>query len=175
MIWLKIISKFIKAFRAGESPNQIAAGFGVGFLIGIMPLWTIQSIFFIFVLILVNINLAAGTVALLLAKLFAYLLDPIFHDIGYFILTDLSFMQNTWEAIYNIPLGPLSRFNNTVVMGSFVSGIILFFPVFFGMKILVVAYRERLEERMKKWKIVQAIKGSKLFNLYVKIRDIGGE
>lgn len=175
MIWLKIISKFIKAFRSGESPGKIAGGFGVGFLIGIMPFWTLQGVIFFILLILLNINMAAGTVAILLASLFAYLLDPIFHSLGYFILTGIPFLQGFWETLYNIPVAPLSRFNNTVVMGSFIGGLVLFIPIFFGMKKLVVAYRSGLEERINKWKIVQVIKGSKIVRLYEKIRDIGGE
>ena len=175
MIWLKIVSKFIKAFRSGESPRQIAAGFCFGFLIGLMPFWTIQGVLLFIILILFNINLAAGTVALLLANLFAYLLDPIFHSIGYFILTGIPALQNFWEWLYNTPIGPLSRFNNTVVLGSFISGLILLIPIYWGMTKLVVAYRSGLEERIKKWKIIQAITGSKLFQLYQKIRDIGGE
>lgn len=175
MIWLKIISKFIKAFRSGESPGKIASGFSVGFLIGLMPFWTIQGVLLFIVLILFNINLAAGTVAILLANLFAYLLDPIFHSLGYFFLTGIPALQGFWEWLFNTPVGPLSRFNNTVVMGSFIGGLIFFFPIFFGMKKLVVAYRSGLEERIKKWKIVQILKSSKIVKLYEKIRDIGGE
>jgi uncharacterized protein (TIGR03546 family) len=119
--------------------------------------------------------MAAGTLAILLASLFAYLLDPIFHDIGYYILTAIPSLQGIWEGIYNNPLGPLTRFNNTVVMGSFVAGLVLVLPVFFLMKKLVIVYRENLEDRIKKWKIVQAIKGSKLVQLYERIRDLGGE
>ena len=173
MIWLKIISKFIKAFRSGESPWQIAAGFALGFFIGLTPFWSLQGIFLFFLLILLNINLAAGTVAILLANLFAYLLDPLFHSIGYFIL-NLPALQSLWEWLCNMPVAPLSRFDNTVVMGSFIGGLVLFFPIFFGMKKLVIAYRSGLEERIKKWKIVQIIKSSKLVQLYEKIRDIGG-
>lgn len=175
MIWLNVVSKFIKAFRSGESPGQIAAGFSVGFLIGLMPFWTLVGVVLFILLILLNINMAAGTIAILLASLFAFLLDPIFHDIGYFILTGIPGLQGLWETLYNSPLGPLTRFNNTVVMGSFLAGLVLVLPVFFGMKILVVAYREKLEQRIKKWKIVQAIKGSKLVQLYEKIRDFRGE
>ena len=83
-------------------------------------------------------------------------------------------MCKKYEAIYNSVFGPLTRFNNTVVMGSFVFGLILFFPIYFGMKKFVVMYRERLEEKIKKWKIVQMISGSKIFQLYEKIRDLGG-
>lgn len=175
MIWLSVASKFIRAFRSGEKPGQIAAGFCCGFLIGLMPFWTLQGVVLFILLILLNINMAAGTLAILLASLFAYLLDPIFHDIGYFILTAIPSLQSAWEWLYNNPLGPLTRFNNTVVMGSFVAGLVLVVPVFFLMKQLVVVYRERLEDRVKKWKIFQAIKGSKLVQLYEKIRDLGGE
>jgi hypothetical protein len=70
-----------------------------------------------------------------------------------------------------MPVAPLTRFNNTVVMGSFLSGLLLFVPAFYGMKKLVVAYRSGLEERIKKWKVVQAITGSKLWQWYERIRD----
>jgi len=175
MIWLKIFSKFIKAFRSGESPAQIAGGFGLGFLIGLIPFWTLQGVLLFVILILLNVNLAAGTVAILLASLFAYLLDPLFHSVGFFILAGIPTLHSTWETLYNLPIAPLTRFNNTVAMGSFICGIILTIPVYFSMKKLVVVYREKLEDRIKKWKIVQIIKGSKLFRLYEKIRDIGGE
>ena len=174
MIPLKIISKLLKAFRSGESPEQIAAGFGVGFYIGLMPFWTLQSILLFVVLILVNINLAAGTVAFILADIMYRLLYPLFHTIGQFIL-NIPFLQPMWESVYNSIFGPLTQFYNTTTMGSFIGGLILYFPIYYGMKKFVVVYREKLEARIKKWKIVQAIKGSKLFQLYEKIRDLGGE
>ena len=174
MIWLNVVSKFISAFRSGESPGQIGAGFSFGFLIGLMPFWTLQGVVLFILLILLKVNMAAGTLAILLSSLFAFMLDPIFHDIGYYILTGIPGLQGLWETLYNSPLGPLTRFNNTVVIGSFLAGLVLVLPVFFGMKKLVVIYREKLEERIKKWKIVQAIKGSKLVQLYEKIRDFRG-
>jgi len=177
MIWLKIISKFIKAFRSGETPRQIALGFCFGFLLALMPFWTIQSILIFVLLILLNINLAAGTVAFLLTTILflSYLLDPIFHNIGYFFITGITFLQGFWEWVYNTPAGALSRFNNTVVMGSFVGGLILTIPVYYGITKLVVAYRSGLEERIKKLKVVQVVTGSKIYKMYEKIRDIGGE
>jgi len=177
MIWLKIISKFIKAFRSGETPRQIALGFCCGFLLALMPFWTIQAILVFVLLILLNVNLAAGTVAFLLAAIFflPQLLDPVFHNIGYFILTGIPALQSFWEWLYNTPAGSLSRFNNTVVMGSFITGFILTIPVYFGITKLVVAYRSGLEERIKKLKVIQVITGSKAYKMYEKIRDIGGE
>jgi len=175
MLWLKFLSKFVKAFRSGEKPWQIAAGFGVGFIIGLLPTLTLQGVLLFCLLIFFNINMAAGTMAWILSNMLAYFLDPIFHDIGFYILTGIPALKGIWTSLYNLPLAPLTRFNNTVVMGSFVSGLILFFPVFWGMKKLVVAYREDLEKRINKLKIVQFIKGSKVVQLYFNIRDFGGK
>ncbi|MBD3289480.1 TIGR03546 family protein [candidate division KSB1 bacterium] len=175
MLWLKIVSKIIKAFRSGESPNKIAAGFGIGFLIGLMPFWTLQGVILLILLILLDVNLSAGTLAIIVFGLFSYLLDPLFDVVGTFVLTGIPFLYGLWESLYNMPVAPLSRFNNTVAMGSFVCGLILFAPVFYGMKKLVLAYRSGLEERINKLKIVKAVKGSSIYKWYVRIRDFGGE
>jgi uncharacterized protein (TIGR03546 family) len=172
MFIFSLLSQLIKAFRAGETPTQIAAGFSVGFLIGLMPFWTLQGVLLFLVLIFVNINMAAGSLAMLVAGFVAFLLDPVFHHLGYAVLT-FPGLQGAWEALYNVPVAPLSRFNNTVVMGSFLGGFVLFAPVYVGMKKLVVSYRSGLEERIKKLKVVQTIRGSKVVEWYVKIRDFG--
>jgi len=174
MIWLNVVSGFIKAMRAGQTPNQIAAGFGLGYMIGLMPFMTLQGIFLFILLFLFNINLAAGSLAIVICSLFAYLLDPVFHHLGYLVLAEIPALQGTWEWLYNLPVAPLTRFNNTVVMGSFLVGLITVVPVYFGMKKFVVVYRTRLEDRIKKWKVVKFIQGSKLYQLYEKYRDIGG-
>jgi len=174
MIFLKILSQLVKALREGESPGQIAAGFTLGFLIGLTPFWTLQSVLLFLVLFVFKVNMAAGTLAILLAGLLAYLADPLFHALGYFILTGIPFLQGLWEALFNMPVAPLTRFNNTVVMGSTVVGLVLAVPLYFGMRKFVIAYRSGWEEKVKKWKVVQAVRSSKLVQAYVKIRDLGG-
>jgi len=68
----------------------------------------------------------------------------------------------------------LTRFNNTVVMGSFLFAIICFVPVYVGMKRTVVAYRTHIHSRLEKWKIYQILDKSKLVNYYRRIRDWRG-
>lgn len=174
MFWLNFISQFIKAMRAGQTPRQIAGGFSLGFVIGLMPFWTLQGVAVFLIMFFVNVNLASGTLAILICSFLTYLLDPLFHHLGYFLLTGIPALQGIWESLYNLPIAPLSRFNNTVVLGSFVVGLVSFVPVFFGMKKFVLVYRSHLEDRIKKWKIVKFIQGSKLYQLYEKIRDLGG-
>jgi uncharacterized protein (TIGR03546 family) len=171
MFFLQFISKFIKAMRAGASPAQIAGGFSLGFLIGLMPFLTLQSVIIFCVVFLINVNLSAATFAIFIAGFGAFLLDPLFHNLGFYVLTGIHALQGLWTKLYNLPVAPLTRFNNTVVMGSFVGGLVLFAPVYFGMKKFVVAYRQGLEARIKKWKIVQVITGSKLWQWYERLRD----
>ena len=72
MIWLKILSNFIKTLRSGQSPKQIAGGFAIGFMIGIMPFFTFQTFLLFIPLILLDINLAAAIVAFLIASLLRF-------------------------------------------------------------------------------------------------------
>jgi len=171
MFFLQFISKFIKVMRAGASPAQIAGGFGLGLLIGLMPFLTLQSVAIFSIIFLLNVNLSASTLAIFIFSFGAFLLDPVFHHLGFYLLTGIPALQGLWTKLYNMPVAPLTRFNNTVVLGSFIAGLLLFAPVYFGMKKLVVAYREGLEARIKKWKIVQIITGSKAWQWYERLRD----
>jgi uncharacterized protein (TIGR03546 family) len=174
MFWLQIISKFIKILKAGQTPNQIAGGFALGSIVGLSSSFTLQGLFVWLVILVLDVNLSAAFLAFTLFSLFAYLLDPLFHSLGYTLLAEIEGLKSIWTALYNAPIAPLTRFNNTVVMGSFIIGVVLAFPVFAGMKRFVVAYRAHIAARIVKWKIYQVISKSWLVRLYQRVRDIGG-
>jgi hypothetical protein len=71
-----------------------------------------------------------------------------------------------WTASYNTPVVPLTNFNNSVVLGSFVSWVVLWLPMYFLFAWLVVKYREKVYERLKKTKLFQVLAASKLYNYY---------
>jgi len=173
MFFLHFISKFIRVLRAGATSGQIAGGFMLGFMIGLMPFMTLQGIALITILFLLDVNLAAATFAMFVSSFVAFLFDPIFHDLGFSLLTGNPALRDTWTTLYNVPVAPLSRLNNTVVMGSFVAGIIVALPVYLAVSKGVISYRSGLEEKIKKWKIVRWVTGSKLASWYFKIRDLG--
>lgn len=172
MFFLQFISKFIKVLRAGATPGQIAGGFMLGFMIGLMPFMTLQGVVLWIVLFFLNVNLSAATFAIFISSFVAFLFDPLFHNLGFLVLTTPS-LQNTWTSLYNMPVAPLSRFNNTVVLGSLLGGIVLALPVYLLVRKGVISYRSGLEEKIKKWKVVRWISGSKIATWYFKIRDIG--
>lgn len=60
----------------------------------------------------------------------------------------------------------LSRLNNTIVLGSLVSWIVLLIPSYFVFRVLVDRYRAHVLAYVQKFKIVQAIQSSKLYETY---------
>ena len=61
----------------------------------------------------------------------------------------------------------------TVVMGSFISALVLAFPIYLGFKHFVIAYRKTIGARVEKMKIYQVVKHSSLVQWYMKLRDLG--
>jgi uncharacterized membrane protein len=58
----------------------------------------------------------------------------------------------------NLPLLPLSRFNNTVVMGGLIAGIALWVPVFLLFRYLVNLYRSGLRDGIAGSRQVKALR-----------------
>ncbi|HID38327.1 MAG TPA: TIGR03546 family protein [Calditrichaeota bacterium] len=173
MLVLKFMAKLVKILRSGASPNQIAAGFVLGMIIGLTPLWSLHNLLIVLLLIVFNVNLATAIFSFVLFSGFAYLLDPLFHNFGYYLLVEVAPLRPLWTALYNIPVIALGRFNNTVVMGSLITAIILLVPVFLAVRTFVNIYREKLDPKLQKLKIVQLLKGSKLYGWYERIKGMG--
>jgi len=174
MFWLKFITNFIKILREGQTPAQVAGGFALGSILGLSPMLTLQGLLVWLIILILDVNLSSATFSLGLFALIAYIFDPIFHRLGYFLLVDIDGLKGLWTALYNAPIAPLTRFYNTVVIGSFVSSLILFVPIYFGMKKFVVVYRSTLGVRMRKMKIYQIIDRSSLVQWYKRMRNLGG-
>jgi uncharacterized protein (TIGR03546 family) len=174
MFWLKFITNFIKILREGQTPAQIAGGFALGSILGLSPHLTLQNLLVWLILLILDVNLSAATVAITAFALIAYIFDPLFHRLGYFLLVNVDALRPIWTSLYNAPLAPLTKFYNTVVMGSFVGALILFIPVYLGMKHFVIAYRTHLHSKIEQWKIYQIISKNSLVQWYHRVRDFGG-
>jgi len=174
MFWLQIVSNFIKILREGQTPRQVAAGFALGSVVGFVPGLTLQSFLVWFVIFVFDVNLSAAFLAFTVFSLVAWILDPAFHQLGYWLLVDMESLRGFWTMLYNAPLAPLTRFNNTMVLGSFVGALVLVLPVYLGMKKFVVAYRKTIGARIERSKIYQIISKNFLVQWYQRVRDLGG-
>jgi len=173
MFWLTLLKDAIKILRAGQAPWQVAGGFALGMILGLSPMLTLQGVVVWLIVLVLNVNLSAVLLGITLCTLIAYLFDPLFHWLGFQILVNFAFLREVWTMLYNAPLAPLTRFNNTVVMGSFVFGLVCFIPVFYGMKRLIIAYRDHIGAKVEQWKVYQILKQSALVRWYERVRDLG--
>jgi uncharacterized protein (TIGR03546 family) len=173
MFWINLLTSFIKILREGQTPRQVAGGFALGSIVGLSPTFTLQGVLLWLIILVVDVNLSAALLAFALFSLFAFVFDPVFHYLGYFLLVQADVLKGLWTALYNAPIAPLTRFNNTVVLGSLLTAVVLSFPVYFAMKRFVVAYRTTIGARVEQWKIFQILSKNFVVRWYLKIRDLG--
>ncbi len=176
MFVIKLIKKLLKALKSASTPSQLAWGFALGMVLGLTPFWNFHNAVILIVIILVKVNIGSAILGYVIFSGFAYLLDPVFHSLGYYLLTQVGFLQGLWNNLYNIPAIVFTNYNNTVVLGSFLSSIVLFIPVYFGFKKFVYLYREKIDPYIQKLKIVKVLKSTKLYKVFstgYKFKNLG--
>lgn len=170
MFVLKLLARLFKILRSGASPAQIAGGFCLGMIVGLTPIASAHNLIILALLIVLKVNLSMAILSVLIFSAVAYLFDPLFHAFGYWLLVDAAPLRGLWFFLTDQPLLALANLNNTVVLGSLAAALILFAPAFWLVVKGVRFYRATLGERMEKWKVVQAVKSSRLFSLYEKFK-----
>ena len=168
MLILKIIAGFLQALNAKATPRALAGGFALGAVIGLTPKGSLHNAIVLLLIFLLPVNKSASIVSGLLLAVIAPLGDPLFNAVGHSLLTS-SALRGVWTALYNTPVVPWTRFNNTLVLGSLLISLLLFVPLFLAAVWGVKKYRERVVAVASKWKIVHLIKVSKLYALYEKL------
>lgn len=170
---LKYIAKLLKALSSEASPVQLAGGFVLGMIIGLTPVFSLHNAFILILLIILKVNIGMALLAFILFSGVAFLADPAFHNFGIWLLENDS-LQAMWTSMYNTEWIAATRFYNTVVIGSFVSALILILPVFPGLIFIVSQYRTHINERIQKLKIVKALKGTKFYSIYKTVQRVRG-
>lgn len=140
---LNSIVKLFQALNSNKSSSEIAHACCMGVMLGFMPknnaFWYIIFFFFMFV----RINKGTYLVITALVSLFAWMLDPMFNSIGYSVLTYPP-LEGFFSWLFDVPFVGFTRFNNTIVMGSFVFSMMLYIPIFVLIKILVKLWRKKI-------------------------------
>ena len=87
-----------------------------------MPLWTPHNIVLLFIAFIIHINFALLLIGFFFFSGIAYILGPLFHQIGLAALTSDG-MQSFWNGFFSNPLLLFDKLNNTLAMGN-----LIFFP-----------------------------------------------
>jgi uncharacterized protein (TIGR03546 family) len=173
MFIIQFLAKLLKILRSAATPAQIAGGLMLGMVLGLTPLLTVHNLIVVILIIILNVNIAMALFSFGVFSGIAYLFDPLFHNLGYYLLVEVPSLHGLWTSLYNIPVVALSRYNNTVVMGSLVTALILMLPIYFLTKAGVIQYRNKIESKVQKLKIMKVIKSSSIYNFYQKLKSLG--
>ena len=154
---IKPIAKLIVALNGNLKKEQIAAGFSWGLLLGLVPAGNVFWIVLFVASFFFKHHHASKLLVLAIIKLLSGAVAPLLDVAGWEVL-HIDALQPFFTTLYNMPFVPLTKFNNTLVAGGLVSGIILWLPVFFLIFFLVPAYRNKVVPKLRNSKLLGAIK-----------------
>jgi uncharacterized protein (TIGR03546 family) len=162
---LKQIFSLLKLLNSETGHNQLASGIAAGFILGMTPALSLQSLLVFVCIFVFRIQMGAAFVTAFFFAFVAWILDPVFHTLGSAVLSTES-LHGLFTEMYNMPLVPLTRFNNSIVMGSAVLTVALSPVVYVISKLIILKYREAIVERFKQTKFWRAVKATSFYNWY---------
>jgi uncharacterized protein (TIGR03546 family) len=162
---LKLIQSIIKTLHSDGTPGQVAAGIALGSALGLTPLVNVHNLVIFSLIVLLNVSFGGGMLGWAAFVPLGFILDPVFDRIGAGLLTATS-LRPLWTSLYNTPLVPYTNFNNTVVLGSLVSWLVLAVPIFFAARYGVARYRATIGERVQQSRLYKALTASQVYNWY---------
>ena len=153
---LKSIVNLFKALNANVNPGEIAHAFSCGILLGFMPknnlLWYLLFVFILFI----RINKPMYLIMTLIASTFSPVMDSLFDTVGYAFLTIPS-LSGFFGTLLEIPFVAFTKFNNSVVIGSLICGLVLYIPAYVLGRILVALWRKHITHWVRQTKLSKAI------------------
>jgi uncharacterized protein (TIGR03546 family) len=152
---LKWFVKIFVALNANTNPAQIAGAAAAAFLVALLPAGNLVGFLILVVFFFIKINNVFLCILMPVFMSFTHVFDGILNTIGYAVLSIPQF-ENFFTGLNNFPLVPFTSFNNTLVAGALVSGIILFVPVFLLTHLLVTLYRKQVRDKIAASKFAKA-------------------
>ena len=162
---VKLIQSLLGALHSEGTPGQLAAGIALGSIMGLTPLVNLHNAVVFALILLLNVSFAGGMLGWAVFVPVGFVLDPLFDWIGHQLLFAES-LRSLWTSLYNMPIVPLTNFNNTIVLGSLVFALLFSIPLFFAARWAVMRYRATIGERVRQSKWYRALTASKLYNVY---------
>jgi uncharacterized protein (TIGR03546 family) len=161
---LTLLAKILKVLNSEASPWQIGWAIGLGLLAGLLP-FGFLTLVILLIVCLFTVNLATFLLVWGLCS-------------GLMFFVGDSLEALTWQyaqhpallkLLASTEILQLLHLHHTLVLGAFVLGIVLLLPVAWLGVLLVKQYRQHVMTKIQKWKIMQMLNASKLFQLYQKL------
>jgi len=170
---LKQIFGLFKLLNSETGTVSIAAGVALGFVLGMSPILSLQAFLVFVVMFFLRVQIGAAFLSAAFFGFVAWAIDPVADSLGASVLATPA-LEGVFTSMYNMPLVPLTRFNNTVVMGSGLLAVALSPVVFLAAKALVEKYRQQVLARFKTTKAFKTLTMTKFYKWYVKYDELFG-
>lgn len=170
---LRQLFKFFKLLNSDTATHSLAWGMSLGCVLGFSPILSFQAFLVFAICFVFRVQLGAAFFSAFFFKIIAFIIDPLADQLGQAVLEWAS-MRDLFVTLYNMPLIPLTRFNNSVVMGSGIIGFTLAIPLFFGFKVFIVKYRQNVVARFRDSKIWKLWTTTVVYKWYSKYSELYG-
>jgi uncharacterized protein (TIGR03546 family) len=170
---LRMFARLLKAMNSEAEPGQISIAFCFAMVAGLTPLVSAHNLIILFLVMILRVNVSAFIVGLGMFSALAYLLDPLFHQLGLASLQAPS-LKELWTEMYNSTFWRLFRFNNSIALGSLFVSLTLFIPLYIAVSFAVVRYRRHVLEWVDRTRIMQFIRGTKFYRVYQSLSELRG-
>lgn len=131
VFFIKRLLNLRQAIFGRREPNQLAWGFALGGLIGIIPHGNLVAVLILLMILSVKINHGMALVTAFAMTLLAPYLDSQTHTVGLQVLKHPE-LASFWASAWQLPIVPWTSINNTVVLGSLLVGVSALLPSYWG-------------------------------------------
>ena len=133
--------------HSGLTPAQIALGFCLGLVAGLVP-WGRNTVVWLLAAWVLDVSVGAALLGLALGKLLAWPLLPASVAVGR-VLLDAEALEPLWRGLAYAPGLVWLELWRYAVLGGYALALALSVPAFFGVKALVQGYRARVGPRLQ--------------------------
>jgi uncharacterized protein (TIGR03546 family) len=145
------ITRFWQMFRGTvrgvDTSRQLALGITFGMFVGLLPKDSLLAYAFGLLMLLSTANLLCGAISGFAFSWIGVVIDGPADAIGRWILTSSRF-EATWTWLYQMPIVPWTRFNNTVVMGSLIISLLVAIPLYYVSRYFFERYGAAFKQRI---------------------------
>ena len=144
--------KFIRELNSADSSKSIVLAVVLGLIAGFLPTVNFFTVLIFFMVLILRIPIGLFIASFSAFKIIGFFLDSVFNKVGFSLLTS-GFLKPFWTFLYNIPFFRWSGFNNTVVMGSLVLGVVFGIILYILLSKSINLYRRIVFEKLREIKV----------------------
>ncbi|HHU36684.1 MAG TPA: TIGR03546 family protein [Treponema sp.] len=170
---IKFLLKFFKSLNANAHPGDIAHAVSLGLLLALVPKGNLMWPFLFALTFFIRMNKGAFFLSLILLSFVIPFIDIPVEQFGYYMLS-LDYLNPIYITLYQIPFVGLTRFNNTMVAGSFYIGILSYLPTYILIRFAILGYRKKLQPMIINSKAYKVFNRLPLIKMIRNVANLGG-